>query len=70
MNKNNFIFVTNNQPRMTISSSGNIGIGTTSPSTRFEIFKEKEPLTEWYLEGVKKKGLIPHIKDETDGSET
>ena len=70
MNKNNVVFVTNNQPRTTISSSGNVGIGTSAPSTRFEIFKEKEPLTEWYKAGVKAKGLKPHIADNDDGSET
>jgi hypothetical protein len=70
VNKNNFIFVAGNQPKMTIDSSGYVGIGTTSPSVKFEFPKEKEPLTEWYKAGVKARGLTPHTKDKINGSET
>lgn len=37
LNANNLLFFGNNSERMRITSTGNIGIGTTSPQTRFDI---------------------------------
>lgn len=54
--------IVNRKEVMRIDSNGNIGIGTTSPSSKI-IIAEKEDLTEWYKKGVEHKKLTPHTKE-------
>lgn len=68
----NLSFLRNGQEFMRIDSNGNIGLGTTTPSQKMSIVVEveEEPLTKWYKEGVKARGLTPHTPEIIDGSET
>ena len=55
-------FVSNGVTKMTLDSSGNMGIGTSSPSYSINI-EQEEPLTKWYKDAVKARGLTPHKKE-------
>ena len=63
-------FLRNGQEFMRIDSNGNLGLGTTAPSQKMSIVVEEEPLTKWYKEGVKARGLTPHTSEIINGSET
>lgn len=61
----NLSFLRNGQEFMRIDSNGNIGLGTTSPNQKMSIVvEEDEPLTKWYTEGVRARGLTPHTPEE------
>jgi hypothetical protein len=62
MAKNDLSIIVGNNEVLHIDISGNIGIGTCSPSP-----PDPEPLTEWYKDAVKQKGLVPHTKEQ-DGN--
>lgn len=66
----NLDFLRNGQEFMRIDSNGNLGLGTTAPSQKMSIVVEEEPLTKWYKEGVKARGLTPHTLEIIDGSKT
>lgn len=69
MAENNSVFVVGDNEVIHIDASGNIGVSTCSPGKYFTVTfpPDPEPLTEWYKDAVKQKGLAPH-KKERDGN--
>jgi len=69
MAKNDLSIIVGNNEVLHIDVSGTVGIGTCSPSKYFTVTfpPDPEPLTEWYKDAVKQKGLVPHTKEQ-DGN--
>lgn len=66
---NSIVFKSGGQTTITINSNGNLGLGTVSPSYSYKWKQEEEPLTKWYKEAVKARGLTPHEKEKDIASQ-